>query len=615
MTTIFLSYSKADSGIARRLAGALRDAGAEVFWYEDEQYQGKEFVDLIERALVRSDLFVAVMSPDYLDSYWCRQEGQLAKSRQGDLRRQFIYVVEVTQTALEDGGFFRNVAWIDLRPPVDEAMLRRVVAAVAPTPDQPMPSRPDGERHGGFQDRMEELDKIANTVFTKGRQEFWLVLAPPRMGKSWFLKRVSEQFTQKRPEGLARTIDLGGSPVTLRSDGWSLLHALLDVDRDPSEEPDEMVLARAVDKRSCPQVYLLDNADLMTDKCVTEFRSALTSIYRRLSSAASPSQFSVVVASRHQRDWASFSGLGKAKPFRLLALSEFPVDVVQEAVAALQRPFGQDQLELWAHELHKLCEGLPALLVASIEWAVDDGFMDARNCATNKAFERVAHSYIEQELLSSASLLPHGNADAAAQHFVLDKALRAITPYRLFTVSHLTHHVTQDADFRGALADSGWTVDQLWEALGRTALLEQQSQDLWQVLSPPIRRLLYRHYYRGTDERVSVHASARRFYERWANPADIRGWCVAFVECLWHEAMSLRYQAPGELSQSLPRAAVELAGLLGKPESRYTSRELVAFIHNRMRGDVEFATLVESDDQLFYRLQELIAETISAGGE
>jgi hypothetical protein len=299
--------------------------------------------------------------------------------------------------------------------------------------------------------------------------------------------------------------------------------------------------------------------------------------------------------------------------FETLPLTEFGVIVVRQAVDELGREFGRNDLERWAQALHALSEGLPALLVDCLRWAEDNEFLVIDQCNDETAFSTVARPYIAGDLLAIESLLPFDDVNFAPRKKVLERALRAITPYRLFTVSHLKYHLAADQVFEQALNDAGWSLDQLWEALGRTALLKQPSEEIWHVLNPPIRRLLYRYYYPDLSVRLRAHAVARQFYDGWADRFDGPEQGVVLLECLWHEATTLLYERPAEFSRLLLAKAVELTKLFVRPVS-YTAMELVEFVRNRAQDDAEFVTLVSSsDNRLFEKVLASIGDTIAGG--
>lgn len=75
---VFISYSRKDDRFAHRLAVDLRDSGFVVWLDLDELSGGQVWTDQIENALRACDLFVAVLSPDAMESIWVKKEITMA---------------------------------------------------------------------------------------------------------------------------------------------------------------------------------------------------------------------------------------------------------------------------------------------------------------------------------------------------------------------------------------------------------------------------------------------------------------------------------------------------------------------------------------------------------
>src|SRR5262249_10704026 len=101
MTRVFLSSAKEDGAAAGRLHAWLRDNGFKIIWWQDSGSWGDgPFVEQIEYGIANADFFLAVMSPHYLASNWCRRERSLALQRESnsDSNTQFVHVVMVADT-------------------------------------------------------------------------------------------------------------------------------------------------------------------------------------------------------------------------------------------------------------------------------------------------------------------------------------------------------------------------------------------------------------------------------------------------------------------------------------------------------------------------------------
>ncbi|HEX2619005.1 MAG TPA: toll/interleukin-1 receptor domain-containing protein, partial [Phototrophicaceae bacterium] len=87
---VFLSYRRKDVEFARRLDKAFKDTGREVWVdWEDIPPGVAGFTDEIERGIEGSDAFIALLSPDYVQSEYCLME--LAQAIQ--LNKRIVPVV------------------------------------------------------------------------------------------------------------------------------------------------------------------------------------------------------------------------------------------------------------------------------------------------------------------------------------------------------------------------------------------------------------------------------------------------------------------------------------------------------------------------------------------
>ncbi|MDX3192232.1 TIR domain-containing protein [Streptomyces sp. MN03-5084-2B] len=617
MTRVFLSYTEADAAVAGRVADRLRTSGLEVFRWEDPENQAERFVERLQTEIETADIFVALISPAGLASTWCARERDVAFHREEQLKRQFVYVFEVAPTKIDGTGFLRTYAWADLKAPVDDRKLGRALAVLERERPAHAGSGTNGTPPNVFRNRTDELTRIRTTLGTTGTDDFWLVVSPPRMGKSWFLHRLLWEL--KEGDWRARLIDLRNLPAGYRADWARVLCQLLDVTEPagPFTEEDRYRAAAAVSNRSCRQLFLLDSAELLEQPAAHRLRRELTEIYELVGDSGNENtRMSVVVGTRRQDEWQGFrSSGGSSVLFQALPLTEFTVSVVRQALHEFKRSFGADRLNRWAEGLHQLSEGLPALLVKGLRWAEETAFMRLTDCENGhqSVFDTVARPYISEDLLAADSLLPFGGDRLSDRKTALELTLRAIVPYRIFTQSHLRHHIEHDAELAAALREAGWDETGLWEAMSRTALLASPSEELWQVLNPPIRRLLYRYYHPDTRARLRAHVAARDFYEKWAvTPAGVEQG-VVLIECLWHETTKLRLEEHQDLRPKLLAATVELATAFRRPE-RFSPAEFSRYVMQKLGADFEFASLLRPYEGLFDDVVRTLGETVSGGG-
>lgn len=621
MRRVFLSYASQDQGKAELLVRWLRDRGMEPFWWQDAQQRGNVFVDELERGIARADLFLALLSPHYLTSPWCRHERVLAMQREIDLRRRFLYAIEVTPTSYPEAGFLRNYDWLDAKDPLDDPKLEAIATALklAAAAQPPAPVEEVPGPTPVFRNREDEVSTLVNALTVTGGRELWVVVSPPRMGKSWLLDRVQRELGSVQPGWSVRLLDLREQPVGLRTDPVQLLRTLLDIEHEALDLPADGPLgprelrdiAAIVIRRNRPQLYLLDSADLLDPMSAAHVRAALTDVYQMVRESGSRrAKVAVLVGTRRHDDWRGLgSGASAGVRFAHLSLTQFRTDVVLQALDELDRDLGAHRRWECAHRLHRLSGGLPALLVRSVQWAVRTQFLAMHESDGDAAFDEVARTYIQDDLLAVESLLPLGDPRQHAAMAAIDRALRVLATYRLFTQSHLRFHLTADPGFGAALTAAGWTPPDLWEALGRTSLCRPASNELWQEFEPAIRRLLHRYYYRTDEERVAAQVVARDFYERWTAVRTAgKEQPVVLVECLWHEAARMVIDDPEAVPLRLPVIASELARqFAGSPI--YEPQEFSSFVASQLRNDEEFQVLLQRYGGLF---EEIIKSVVLA---
>jgi hypothetical protein len=250
------------------------------------------------------------------------------------------------------------------------------------------------------------------------------------------------------------------------------------------------------------------------------------------------------------------------------------------------------------------------LLVRSLNWAEDVNFLRTSECDSDAAFDRVARPYIRWDLLAPESLLPSGSQYERQAMDVLQRSLRILSAYRLFTLSHLRYHLEADSNYQAALAEARWSRTDLWDALGQTSLCDQPVAELWQVIEPSIRRLLYRYYNQANWDRAAAHVAARKFYLGWtATRTAGREQQVVLVECLWHEASRMVIEQPDDVARLLPQVAANLA-LEFANSPIFEPLELSSFVVGRLGNDEEFQMLLQSYEGVFDEIINSVARTI-----
>ena len=617
---LFLSYAEEDREIGGKVAAWFTSQGLELFNWLAPNQRGRQFVREIEAAIGSADAFLALLSPHLLASPWCRRERHLALMRENDLQEQqsdrsFIHVVEVAPTPKSDAGFLRGYDWGDLVGKTDIApelttlseRIRSQIGGSKPS-GRVVATRPVARTSSNsasvtdypmeFRNRTNELDEVLLSITNFSGPHFWLVTSPPHLGKSWFLQRL--QSDARLSDWTSELVDLRQEMPETRTDPDALLVRLFGL---ASPVTDWQTVRREIVKKIAnarTYLCLLDSAELVDQRTALALRSRLGEIHALLKSTYTNVRLAVVVGSRRDAEWR---GVTPPPRITVLPLSEFDEVVIQHALidcaekadggrfAADPRPVGE--------LVHKVTEGLPALLPRCLQWIKDEQWFELDRLNTRSYFEGLAEPYIRDGLLSYDSLFPGtriagGEAIDAADEparrksQIVEQAYRALVPYRLFTQSHLRYHVQDNKDICDNLDQLGWSLEDLWNAVSDSALLLRPLDEPWQEIHPAIRRLLYRYFYATPEEQATAHEKARKFVEVWGEQQLGKEQTIGLIECLWHEAMALANSEEDEFKRRLAYSAADLSlGL--KPSPLYTVAELRHYTAGRMRVATELA--------------------------
>jgi transcriptional regulator with XRE-family HTH domain len=471
---------------------------------------------------------------------------------------------------------------------------------------------PLGEPPPAFRDRRNPLDQFWRGVSKVGGPHFWLVVAPPRLGKTWFLAQVVDLIPQNAPWS-TRLVDLHEHPPDVRGDTGALLALLFGLEPAEAAKPDALLtIAKEVSRSGKSHLCLLDSADLLDQKTAAALRAQLSRIYSLVQKAGNADvRLAFIAAVRRDNEWRSVS---PAPRFSLLPLSAFEADVVEGALRDLaremSRTYSDGEFRQNAVLVHRLTEGLPPLLEPALRWIQAEEWLDLERLADPEHLNAIAGPYVDEVLLAPDSLAPPGGHQAVPQLFAVQTAVAKLVPYRLFTRAYLDHHLVSDPAFQKVLADAEWTLDDLWAAVSRTALLRRPLDEPWQEFDPAIRRLLFRYWNESDDQRAAAHAEARRFVERWTAKQSGKELVRGLIECLWHEAalLRLRYTGPtadARTADALRKSAAGLSQALSSSDA-YSEAELRAYAADRINDDEELQQSVGNIDGLIDGLIEIV---------
>ena len=391
-------------------------------------------------------------------------------------------MLKILDAPYPDAGFLGSYEWLDLTSPENwDRALRGLADNLAPSSRAESASSEatiPGPESPSFRNRDDELERVLRGLTNAAGPHFWLVIAPPQLGKTWFMDHLAAKMLEEPNGWAARRVDVREHPDEMRGDAALLLAHLFGLSR-PSTSGG---IAQGILKGKKPYLCLLDSAELLEEETASTLRSCLSEIYRLVQRAGNNDvRLAFIVASRRDDEWRGVT------PNRLsaLPLTEFKIDVVQDALQDLARQMGRtfaaSELQENAKLVHRLSEGLPALLVLCLRWIQTEEWLGMERLKSQRLFEKLAQPYIQQGLLSQDSLFPWSREhDGEQQQLALEQAFRVLAPYRLFTQSHLRHHFQSDPVFKRVVEDVEWSMEDLWNAISNTALLSRPLDEPWQ---------------------------------------------------------------------------------------------------------------------------------------
>ena len=316
-------------------------------------------------------------------------------------------------------------------------------------------------------------------------------------------------------------------------------------------------------------------------------------------------ELAFVVASRLDDGWL---GSGSSPRLSALPLPVFGVDLVEARLrdwAARADRSPTERFNRIAGLVHRVTAGLPALLDPVLDWIRDEEWLDLQRLDSPEVFELLAGTFIDDDLLGPGSLFPRDDAVTPAHGNVLRKAIRYLVRYRFFTQSHVRRLLDADPAFRDSLERSQWSVEELWSALGRSALLARPLPEPWREFHPAIRRLLFRHFYGHAAEGAAAHREAADFMAEWSASQTGRDQVMGLVEGLYHTAAALRLadKRSGVAGAALSADVAEFARSL-KDTLGFSADELREYAAGQILSDAELRESIGDDSGLIDELVE-----------
>jgi hypothetical protein len=458
-----------------------------------------------------------------------------------------------------------------------------------------------GSASTDFIDRKAELEALLGGLSSADGPRFWLVVAPPGLGKSKFLKTLKAELGARSPGWEVRHADVRNLGKRIGSEPASLVANFFTQELDDPAAPGVAErIARAILADGRSFLCMLDSAELLDQRVVAGFRKYFSEIYQYTGARAGEGvgRVALVVASRLDTGW---KGVLPAPRFWPLPLAAFSDDDIGEPLQELASRMGKDldrtEREQAAAWLGDLSAGVPELLTSCLRWVEGNGWPQLDRPASDDMFRKLGYDFVRDRLLSSASLLPPGMSDPDDERRrVVEEALRLVVPYRIFGRSHLRQHLEPGCPLSQELDAVGWSLDDLWNALTRSALLGHPQKETWQVVQPAIRKLLFRYFYETDELRAEAQLEALRFDRTWSQGLIGSDQVVGLAECIWHEASALRIIDPGEFESRLLESATELISTL-RPEEGDSAEgdsvnELRHLLAGKLRNDADLEGLL-----------------------
>ena len=567
---LFLSYAYEDRVIAREIAQRLDECQVRVYPPQNGDVSHQLVTGGVETAITQADGFLMLLSPHSLASPSCQRESELALQREESGRIHgsgpgFIQVLKIRETCSSEPTSLRELPWFDLTTHhAKEIALSHLADKFTPQ-DSRMTSATSSETDSAlptFRNRDEELDAVRDGLNSESGKHFWLVIAPPQLGKTWFLERISNTLTEDSDRWAIHYVDVRKQPEEIRNNPEQLLRILFESPYSPVGAP-ENVRQKAIDIKSTNRfhLYLLDSAELLEGNTVRELRRYLSKVNSHIQERRNRNvRLALIVASRRDREWR---GVTPRPRLKVLPLSKFEFSVVYEALEELAGFMHQDidaaELRKDAELVYRASEGLPALLYQYLGWIQEQQWTGLQRLEEREQFDKLTGPYIEGELLSLNSLFRSEVVPTSEERVAMERALRVLVPFRFLTQSHLRHHVDPGGTLHRVFEPLRWTAEEFWETVSNTDLLTRPALEPWDEIYGPLRRLLCRHWYPSETELAQAHREARVFIQSWLSGQLGIEQAVVLVECLWHESQVLLLSRSINMESTLIGLAKELS--------------------------------------------------------
>jgi hypothetical protein len=128
LTSAFISYAHEDQEFVLALVEYLRRQGLDVRYDQVVLHIGDSLIRAISEQVIEGDFLIAVVSPDSVESPWCRHELSLAMSQGINEQRVKVLPVRYRGTAMP--AMLQDTLWADADGDDPETLARRLAAAM-----------------------------------------------------------------------------------------------------------------------------------------------------------------------------------------------------------------------------------------------------------------------------------------------------------------------------------------------------------------------------------------------------------------------------------------------------------------------------------------------------
>jgi hypothetical protein len=172
MSSAFISYAHGDQEFVLSLAERLQAGGLDVQFGQIVLRIGDSLVERISEAIAEGDFLIAVVSPDSVQSEWCRKELALAMTQGINQRRVKVLPIRYRAAPMPPG--LADTYWADSGADVSMVAEKLLIAMEAQLKgDGPVASEvaegrgdaPPPEGQGGRTDVLVAIDTMAERLF------------------------------------------------------------------------------------------------------------------------------------------------------------------------------------------------------------------------------------------------------------------------------------------------------------------------------------------------------------------------------------------------------------------------------------------------------------------